>query len=123
MVGRALVASLMPIRRMPAMYDPRTLARYYASRAQSYSSLADESSSIARTIYLRLAEIFNELGISADRFAAELRGEAKLELRKEEPGPAAIAPPPRSKRRRASRKQPLAPSQLTDAAVAAEARH
>ena len=105
------------------MYDPRTLARYYASRAQGYASLADEDSSIARTIYLRLAEMFNELAISADRFAAELRGEAKVEQRKEEPAPAAIASPPRSKRRRASRKQPLAPASFTETAVTGEVRH
>lgn len=104
------------------MYDPRTLARYYASRAQGYASLADEGSSIARTIYLRLAEMFNELAISADRFAAELRGEAKLEHRKEEPEPVAAASPPRSKRRRASRKQPSAPARFTDAAMASEVR-
>jgi transposase len=48
-----------------AMCDPNVLARYYASRAQRFSSLADENSSISATIYSRLAEVFNGLAVSA----------------------------------------------------------
>ena len=38
------------------MYDPTTLAKHYAQRAQGFAELANEESSSARPIYLRLAE-------------------------------------------------------------------
>lgn len=107
------------------MYDPTSLARYYALRAQGFLSLANEESSISHAIYRRLAEMFERLAASADRFAAELRGEAPpLEQGKEEPEtPIHVPVPSRSKRKRALRKPPLAQAQLTDAAVIDELRH
>ena len=106
------------------MYDPTSLARYYALRAQGFLSLANEKSSISHAIYRRLTERFERLAASADRFAAELRGEAPLEQGKEESEtPIHVPVPSRSKRKRALRKPPLAQTQLTDAAVTDELRH
>jgi len=106
------------------MYDPTSLARYYALRAQGFLSLANEESSISHAIYRRLAEMFERLAVSADDFAAELRGEAPLEEGKEEPEtPIHVPVPSRSKRKRALRKPPLAQTQLTDAGVIDELRH
>ena len=106
------------------MYDLTTLARYYALRARSFVNLANEGSSLTRTIYLRLAEVFDGLATSADRFAAELRGEAHLEQRKVEPdAPIHVPAPSRPKRRRASRKPSLDQTRPTDAAVIDELRH
>ncbi len=105
------------------MYDPTSLARYYALRAQGFLSLANKESSISHAIYWRLGEMFERLAVSADRFAAELRGEAPLEQGKEEPETPSHAPvPSRSKRKRALRKPPLAQTQLTDAGVIDELR-
>ena len=91
------------------MYDPTKLARYYTQRAQGFARLAnDKESSSARPIYLRLAETFGQLADSADRFAAELRGEAFSDKSEK---PATPLPGPmikRSKRKSASRKSSLA---------------
>jgi hypothetical protein len=38
------------------MYDPTTLAKDYTHRARGFAELANEESSSARPIYLRLAE-------------------------------------------------------------------
>ena len=90
------------------MYDPTKLARYYTQRAQGFARLANDESSGARPIYLRLAETFGQLADSADRFAAELRGEAFSDKSEK---PATPLPGPmikRSKRKSASRKSSLA---------------
>lgn len=105
------------------MYDPTTLARYYASRAQSFVDLANEGSSLSRTIYLRLAEVFDGLAISAARFAAELRGEAHLEQKKMEREAPVVPAPSRSKRKPASRKRVQSPARFTDSAAIDEVRH
>ena len=104
------------------MYDPTVLARYYASRAQSFSRLADENSSISRTIYLRLTEVFNGLAVSADRLGAELRGEVYQEQSRVEQAP--IVPAfSKPKRKRARKKPSLTPTGFTDAVVIDEVRH
>jgi hypothetical protein len=108
---------------MPAMYDPTVLARYYASRAQSFSSLADENSSISRTIYLRLAEVFNGLAVSADRFSAELRGEVYQEQGSVQPQAPIVPAFSKPKRKRAPKKPSLTPTRFTDADVIDEVRH
>jgi hypothetical protein len=89
------------------MYDPTKLARYYTQRAQGFAKLANDESSSARPIYLRLAETFGQLADSASRFAAELRGEAFSDRSEE---PATPLPGPmtqRLKRKSASRKSSL----------------
>ena len=86
------------------MYDPTKLARYYTQRAQGFAELANDESSSARPIYLRLVETFGQLADSAGRFAAELRGEAFSDKSEE---PATPLPGPmikRSNRKSASRK-------------------
>jgi hypothetical protein len=106
------------------MYDPTALARYYALRVQSFVNLANEGSSLSRMIYLRLAEVFDGLAASADRFATELRGEAHLEQGKVEPeAPIHVPVPARPKRKPASRKTSSAQTPLTHAAVIDEVRH
>ena len=105
------------------MYDPTVLARYYARRAQSFSSLADENSSISRTIYLRLAEVFDGLAVSADRLGAELRGEVYQEQSRVEPQAPIVPAFSKPKRKRARKKPSLAPTGLTDAVVIDEVRH
>ena len=105
------------------MYDPTVLARYYASRAQSFSRLADENSSISRTIYLRLAEVFNGLAVSADRLGAELRGEVYQEQSGVEPQAPIVPAFSKPKRKRARKKQSLTPTGFTDAVVIDEVRH
>jgi hypothetical protein len=104
------------------MYDPTALVRYYALRARSFVNLANEGSSLSRMIYLRLAEVFDGLATSADRFATELRGE--VEQRKVEPeAPIHMPVPARPKRKPASRKTSSAQTPLTHAAVIDEVRH
>jgi hypothetical protein len=106
------------------MYDPTPLARYYASRVQSFVNLANEGSSHSRIIYLRLAEVFDGLATSADRFAIELRGGAQLEQRKVEPeAPIHVPVPARQKRKPVARKTSSAQTPLPHAAVIDEARH
>ena len=94
------------------MYDPTALAKHYAQRAQGYAGLANEESPSARPIYLRLAETFGQMAASADRFAAELRGET-LSDRGEEP-PIPLHRPttkrPKGKRKLALREPSLAPA-------------
>jgi len=106
------------------MYDPTPLARYYASRVQSFVNLANEGSSLSRIIYLRLAEVFDGLATSADRFAIELRGGAQLEQRKVEPeAPIHVPVPARQKRKPVARKTSSAQTPLPHGAVIDEARH
>jgi len=106
------------------MYDPTALARYYALRVQSFVNLANEGSSHSRIIYLRLAEVFDGLATSADRFAIELRGGAQLEQRKVEPeAPIHVPVPARQKRKPVARKTSSAQTPLPHAAVIDEARH
>jgi len=105
------------------MYDPTVLARYYASRAQSFSSLADENSSISRTIYLRLAEVFDGLAVSADRFGAQLRGEVYQEQNRVEPQAPIVPALSKPKRKRAPKKPSLTPTRSTDDVVIDEVRH
>jgi len=106
------------------MYDPTPLARYYASRVQSFVNLANEGSSLSRIIYLRLAEVFDGLATSADRFATELRGEVQLEQRKVEPeAPIHVPVPARQKRKPVARKTSSAQTPLPHGAVIDEARH
>jgi len=106
------------------MYDPTPLARYYASRVQSFVNLANEGSSHSRIIYLRLAEVFDGLATSADRFAIELRGGAQLEQRKVEPeAPIHVPVPARQKRKPVARKTSSAQTPLPHAAVIDEVRH
>jgi len=106
------------------MYDPTALARYYASRVQSFVNLANEGSSLSRIIYLRLAEVFDGLATSADRFAIELRGGAQLEQRKVEPeAPIHVPVPARQKRKPVARKTSSAQTPLPHGAVIDEARH
>ena len=106
------------------MYDPTPLARYYASRVQSFVNLANEGSSHSQIIYLRLAEVFDGLATSADRFAIELRGGAQLEQRKVEPeAPIHVPVPARQKRKPVARKTSSAQTPLPHGAVIDEARH
>ena len=105
------------------MYDPTLLAKYYASCAHSFTSLADENSSISRTIYLRLAEVFNGLAVSADRFGAELRGEAYQEQSGVEPQAPIVPAFSKPKRKRAPKKASLTPTGFTDAVVIDGVRH
>src|SRR6185369_1550639 len=106
------------------MYDPTPLARYYASRVQSFVNLANEGSSHSRIIYLRLAEVFDGLATSADRFAIELRGGAQLEQRKVAPeAPIHVPVPARQKRKPVARKTSSAQTPLPHGAVIDEARH
>ena len=106
------------------MYDPTALARNYALRVQSFVNLANEGSSLSRMIYLRLAEVFDGLATSADRFATELRGEVQFEQRKVEPeAPIQVPVNTRPKRKPASRKTSSAQTPLPHADVIDEVRH
>src|SRR5215813_8977604 len=104
------------------MYDPTVLARYYASRAESFLRHADEASPISRGIYLRLAELFDGLALSADRFAGQLRGEPATPGKAEPDAPVPPAPA-KPKRKRAARKPAVTAPPYAGAPVSDEIRH
>jgi hypothetical protein len=97
------------------MYDPTALAKHYTQRARGFADLANEESSSARPIYLRLAEIFGQLAALADRFAAELRGESLSDQREEPATPLQRPMTKRPKRKSALRKPALAQALATGA--------
>ena len=90
------------------MYDPTALAKYYTQRARCFAELANEDSSGARPIYLRLAETFGQLAALADRFAAEVRGECLSDQREEPATPLQRPMTKRPKRKSTLRKASLA---------------